>query len=270
MEYGWIENETYLLEELEMQNKIRDIGLIVLSVLLGGGSMLLLVVFLFAGSLNFIDLGLGKTAALKFDALLCLFFFIQHSIMIRETTKQLLTRVIPEKRYSVFYSIDSGIALLIMIILWQETGSYLAEPGAVVSFFMRVVFVLSLAGFVMAGISLGMFDPFGIRQILIDIRGGSFREMPFTVRGAYRWVRHPLYFFFLLLIWSCPQLTADRLLLNILWTAWIVMGSLFEERDLVRVFGDAYRDYQDKTPMLIPFKTKPYPEIRSHLKNEVI
>ena len=32
--------------------------------------------------------------------------------------------------------------------------------------------------------------------------------------GPYRWVRHPLYFSILVLIWFCPDLTLDRLLLN--------------------------------------------------------
>ena len=81
--------------------------------------------------------------------------------------------------------------------------------------------------------------------------------MPFVVRGPYRWVRHPFYFFSLLLIWSCPDLSLDRLLHNILWSTWIVVGSVLEERDLVADFGEPYRDYQRKVPMLIPWRFRP-------------
>jgi protein-S-isoprenylcysteine O-methyltransferase Ste14 len=56
----------------------------------------------------------------------------------------------------------------------------------------------------------------------------------------------------LVLIWASPELTADRLLFNVLWTAWIVVGTILEETDLVADFGDVYRDYQRKVPMLIP------------------
>jgi protein-S-isoprenylcysteine O-methyltransferase Ste14 len=35
-------------------------------------------------------------------------------------------------------------------------------------------------------------------------------------------------------------------------TIYILIGLYFEERDLVRHFGDAYREYQRTTPMLIP------------------
>jgi protein-S-isoprenylcysteine O-methyltransferase Ste14 len=78
--------------------------------------------------------------------------------------------------------------------------------------------------------------------------------MPLTVSGAYKWVRHPLYFFSLIMIWSCPVLTVDRLLFNLMWTTWIITGTVLEERDLVREFGDQFREYQAKVPMIIPYK----------------
>ena len=76
--------------------------------------------------------------------------------------------------------------------------------------------------------------------------------MSFVVKGPYRWVRHPLYLFMILMIWSSPNLTMDRLLFNGLWTVWIVIGSILEERDLIFEFGDVYREYQQRVPMFIP------------------
>ena len=58
----------------------------------------------------------------------------------------------------------------------------------------------------------------------------------------------------LLLFWSYPDLTADRLLFNVLWTLWVVVGTVLEERDPVVAFGDPYRDYQRQVPMLIPWR----------------
>ena len=63
-----------------------------------------------------------------------------------------------------------------------------------------------------------------------------------------------MYFVVLLMIWSYPVLTADRLLFNVLWTLWIVLGAVLEERDLVADFGDDYREYQRTVPMLVPVK----------------
>jgi len=78
--------------------------------------------------------------------------------------------------------------------------------------------------------------------------------MPFTLRGPYRWVRHPLYLFSLVFFWSFPDLTADRLLFNVLWTAWVFLGTVLEERDLVELFGQTYREYQRDVPMILPLR----------------
>jgi methanethiol S-methyltransferase len=48
--------------------------------------------------------------------------------------------------------------------------------------------------------------------------------------------------------------TADRLLFNVLWTGWIWIGAILEERDLVREFGDVYQRYQKAVPMLVPWR----------------
>jgi protein-S-isoprenylcysteine O-methyltransferase Ste14 len=103
-------------------------------------------------------------------------------------------------------------------------------------------------------ISLAGFDAFGVRALRLRLRGERHEPAGLAIRGAYRYVRHPLYLFVLLLIWSAPQMSADRLLFNVLWTAWIVIGARLEERDLVGEFGDAYRDYQRRVPMLVPWR----------------
>ena len=71
-------------------------------------------------------------------------------------------------------------------------------------------------------------------------------------RGPFRYVRHPLYLFTLLLIWSTPRFSTDQLLFNVLWTTWIVVGTKLEERDLVADFGATYRQFQASVPMLVP------------------
>jgi protein-S-isoprenylcysteine O-methyltransferase Ste14 len=59
------------------------------------------------------------------------------------------------------------------------------------------------------------------------------------------------------MIWSYPDMTLDRLLFNLLFTIWIVMGTLLEERGLVAAYGEAYRSYRRKVPMLIPWRIRP-------------
>jgi len=77
---------------------------------------------------------------------------------------------------------------------------------------------------------------------------------PLVISGLYRWVRHPLYFWGLVLIWLTPQMTLTRLALFAALSVYLYMGTFFEERRLVAEFGDVYRAYQRQVPRLIPWR----------------
>ncbi len=70
--------------------------------------------------------------------------------------------------------------------------------------------------------------------------------------GFYRYTRHPLYLFSLILLWMLPVMTWNRLALAIGVTVYTLIGSLLEERRLAAQFGQEYLDYKKHTPWLIP------------------
>lgn len=169
----------------------------------------------------------------------------------------MVRRVPPNTIYRAVYSIASGVALLALVALWQESTNILASPEGVARWLMRGLYFLAILGFAWVKLALGSFDALGVQPIVDRLRNGVTPSLPLTIRGPYRWVRHPMYTFSLLMFWSYPDLTADRLLFNITWSAWIFIGSVLEERDMVVVFGDAYRSYQRRVPMLIPYRWRP-------------
>jgi len=214
------------------------------------------MVFLFHGSLNLVNLGLGEIAGLGLNAFLSLAFFIQHSVMLRRSFRRRLTKFISAEYHGALFTIASGVVLLILVVFWQKSAHVLATPQGIIRWLMRAVFILTIPGFYWGFRALDSFDGFGVSPILNNLRGKEQPPMPFIVRGPYRWVRHPLYFFCLLLIWSCPHLSLDRLMYNVLWSTWILVGCVLEERDLVVDFGEPYRNYQRKVPMLIPWRIR--------------
>jgi protein-S-isoprenylcysteine O-methyltransferase Ste14 len=235
--------------------------LIFLAYIFAGSSLVIFGVFCYAGSLHLVELGLNANGILIFDLCLSLAFFLQHSGMVRKPFRRFLSRFIPEAYVSAFYAISSGIVLFAIIIFWQESASTVATAKGALRLLLRAIFAASLVGFYWGTNALGFFDPYGIRAIKYRLRGKKPKEMPLTISGPYRWVRHPLYFFVLVIIWSCPDLTLDRFLFNVLWTVWIYIGAFLEERDLVADFGEAYSEYKRKVPMLIPWRIHPsWPE----------
>lgn len=237
-------------------SKFASYVMLILTYLIGAVSMLVWMVFLFHGSLNLVNLGLGEIAGLGLNAFLSLAFFIQHSVMLRRSFRRWLAKFIRAEYHGALFAIASGVVLLILVVFWQKSAYVLATPQGIIRWLMRAVFILAILGFYWGLRALGSFDAFGLSPILNNLRGKDPPPMPFIVRGPYRWVRHPLYFFSLLLIWSCPDLSLDRLLYNVLWSTWIIVGSVLEERDLLADFGESYRDYQLKVPMLIPWRIR--------------
>lgn len=238
-------------------NRLNAYLILGLAGLLAGSSMLAFILFLFIGPLNILDLDLDEPAALVLNAGLCLTFFVQHSVMIRRSFRRRMTHFVSEDYHGVLYTIASGIVLMVLVLFWQESAHRLVEPGHITSWLLKAVFFLSIAGVVWGMKVLKMCDSLGFKPVLNRLDETESPLMPLIIRGPYRWVRHPLYTLFLLMIWSCPHLTADRLLFNVLFTVWMVIGSILEERDLVAAFGGAYRDYQRKVPMLIPYRIRP-------------
>jgi protein-S-isoprenylcysteine O-methyltransferase Ste14 len=227
--------------------------LVSLSFVFGAGSLIIFTVFLYVGSFHIIELGLGTTQSLVFNTCLCLVFFLQHSGMIRTRTQRWMSQFIPEYYLGAVFSIVSALLLLILVMLWQESMVVLASAEGIYRLTLRALFFFSIAVQIWGILSLKSADLFGTKALLRN-QSATQLPSPIVIGGPYRWVRHPLYLTILLMIWSHPDLTADRLLFNVLFSVWIIAGTVLEERDLVGVYGDEYRKYQLSVPMLIPYR----------------
>lgn len=231
--------------------RMLDWLVIVLAVVLGVGSIAL---FAWEGRPVLFRAGLSPAAALAWDAVLSLAFFAQHSGMVRRPFRVWLARIVPGRYDGAVYTIASGVALAIVLLLWQPVETTLFVVPAPWRWVMSAAAILAVLVFVVAARSLRGFDMLGLRPIRAHLRGRLVQPLPFVVRGPYRWVRHPLYTCVIVLLWAEPDITPDRLLMSVLWTAWIWVGALLEERDLAADFGESYRRYQRIVPMLIPWR----------------
>ena len=253
-----------------VSQKAGALFLVAAAYVLGGGGMLAWLAFLVLGPLYPLGFELGTAGRLLLDALLCLLFFTQHSIMVRRGFRLWLTRTVRADFHGALYASISGVCLFILTVLWQPVGSAIWAPEGPIRWAFFAVFLATGVGAWWGTRSLGDFDALGVKPVMRTFNSDTSTAAPnpFIVRGPYRWVRHPLYLFSLIIIWSCPVFTADRLLHNVLWTTWIVFGASMEERDLVDCFGDAYRSYQKKVPMLLPKSLKPLTtDIKEKSKN---
>jgi protein-S-isoprenylcysteine O-methyltransferase Ste14 len=235
-------------------NRFLAYFMIILSTLLGGVSLLLFGAFLIMSPFNVIRFNASEAQVLIWDMFLSLLFFIQHSGMIRASFRNRLSAIVPHYYHSAIYSIVSGIVLIVVVLLWQTSRIVLFQIQGPIQLLLRAICLLGIAGFIWGVRALRKFDPFGRTPIVAHLHRKQLRSPDLVLRGPYFWIRHPLYFFMLVIIWSVPGANLDRLLFNLVWTFWIVIGSHLEEKDLVAEFGEKYRFYQKTVPMLFPWK----------------
>jgi methanethiol S-methyltransferase len=72
-----------------------------------------------------------------------------------------------------------------------------------------------------------------------------------VVRGVYRWIRHPMLMGgFLFLITSGPS--KNNMVFAGMYVTYMFLGAAVEERRLIRIFGEAYRQYRQEVGAFIP------------------
>lgn len=191
--------------------------------------------------------------ALAVDVGWFVLFGVQHSAMARERFKARLGRVVtPELERSIFVLVS---ALLLLLLMWQW------RPLPVVVWDVRATpWREALVGLYLGGWALLVASSFFIDHFaMFGLRDAA--DGPLSSPYLYRYVRHPIYLGFVIVFWATPHMTAGHLLLATGMSAYLAVGIRFEERDLVRRFGDAYRDYQARVPMLLPLMA-PYRSAR--------
>lgn len=197
--------------------------------------------------------------ALLANGSLLALFAIQHSVMARPAFKKWWTKFIPEPIERSTYVLLASLCLILLFWQWQPIGGFIWRVESETA---QIILVsLSMLGFGIVLVStflINHFDLFGLRQVWFYFVGEKYEPLPFRTPMFYKYVRHPLYFGFLIAFWATPVMTAAHLFFAAMTTGYILTAIQFEENDLVKHFGERYQEYKRSAPMLIPFtKAKP-------------
>ncbi|UII77358.1 isoprenylcysteine carboxylmethyltransferase family protein [Flagellimonas sp. HMM57] len=193
--------------------------------------------------------------ALLNNVMLISLFGVQHSVMARKWFKELFARYFPRPVERSTFVLVSGILLFNLVYNWQPIGGQIWQV-ATNSIGYFVLYGLFFAGWAILFISsflINHFDLFGLRQTFLELMDKPYTQLKFRVTLFYKYVRHPLYFGMLLGMWATPKMTVTHLIFAMAISIYVIIGTLFEEKDLANEFGETYKAYQAKKPMLIPF-----------------
>jgi protein-S-isoprenylcysteine O-methyltransferase Ste14 len=194
-------------------------------------------------------------AALAINACLLALFALQHSIMARSWFKRAWTRIVPPAAERSTYVLFSSVALIIMFWQWRPIGGLVWRVDNELG--RMAIFWIYAAGWMLLLIAtflINHFDLFGLRQVYLRFRGQEYTSLAFRTPGLYRLMRHPIYFSWLCIFWATPRMTIAHLVFAIATTGYILIAIQFEERDLIRGYGDAYRRYKQQVPSILPVR----------------
>ncbi|TWI05963.1 protein-S-isoprenylcysteine O-methyltransferase Ste14 [Luteimonas cucumeris] len=195
--------------------------------------------------------------ALAINLALLSLFAVQHSGMARPAFKRWFTRYVPASIERSTFVLASSLVLVLLYWQWRPLPALVWNVESEAARWL--LHGLAALGWVLVLAStflIDHFDLFGLRQTWRAALGrGPTPAAPFVTRALYRIVRHPIMLGFLIAFWATPTMTMGHLLFALVTTGYILVAVKYlEERDLVAQYGDTYRDYQRRVPMLLPWR----------------
>jgi len=187
-------------------------------------------------------------------AILWLSFGFVHSMLTSASIKRILNPLFG-RAYRLSYNLFSTLHIGFVIIGGQLLLTENLTPFNLGSEFDVLITVCRWIGIaiILAALTqydLGLFS--GLTQLWRDSDSTDDDE-PLHLSGMHRYVRHPIYLGAYLYLWG--GVVDEFGLQTALWgSAYLLIGTWFEERKLIAQYGNSYVEYRDKVPAVLPFR----------------
>lgn len=194
-------------------------------------------------------------------ALAWLVYFVVHSALAALPVKRWVARRCAAS-LPAYRIVFNGVAVLTLLpIVWLlagDRGPLLWAWQGAAAWLANGLALAALGAFL---VSLRYYDGqefLGLRQLKAGrsgVDGGVEDGERFALSPFHRYVRHPWYFFSLLLIWT-RDMDVATLVSALMMSAYFVVGARLEEAKLLRYHGAAYGRYMKRVAGLVPLPWK--------------
>lgn len=184
-------------------------------------------------------------------------YFALHSALASLAVKRRVAAARPDLMPYYRLAFNALALLLILPVLWltyREPATMLWRWQGIAAWLANGLALVAIFGFWRSLKSYDMQEFFGLRQLRLHVRRVEDQER-FHLSPFHRFVRHPWYFFALVVIWT-RDMSVTTLLSSAFITLYFIIGSRLEEKKLLVYHGDTYRRYMARVPGLIPLPWK--------------
>jgi protein-S-isoprenylcysteine O-methyltransferase Ste14 len=196
-------------------------------------------------------------AAIFLNFLIIFIFGVQHTIMARPAFKKWWVQFVPEPLERSTFVIVADIIMWVMIWQWRPIeGVIWHVQNTMLAHVLTVISVLGWLVVVLSSFMINHFELLGLQQVWHYLRGTEPKKITFKLGGFYKYVRHPLMLGFLVFFWVTPNMTASHFCFAAMFTIYVLIGTRYEERDLMKYHPDEYGKYKEEVPGLVPFTKK--------------
>jgi len=192
--------------------------------------------------------------------LFALYGFI-HSVVASEKVKVFFRKTFGKliAFYRLLFNVFALVGLYLIWDLAPQPSLQIYKLPSPYDYLVLIPQLISLAGIMWCFKFICFKEFIGLNQINRYLKNEySDNELDenyaLRIEGPYKYSRHPIYFFSIIFLMFRAEMSLFYLTMFISFTAYFYIGSYYEEKKMVRLFGDDYKDYQKKVPRIFPHK----------------
>lgn len=185
-------------------------------------------------------------------------FALIHSIFASFKIKKKIKKKFGDKIafYRIGYNISSFLLLSIFYFIAPKPDFLIYDLKYPYDIFIVVLQVTALGGIIWSVLNIDGKEFLGTSQIKRWLNNNYENDLDekstFSQKGPFKYCRHPIYFFSILFLGLRPVMDYFYLVIFICVAVYFYVGSYFEEKRMLRLFGSKYEEYQKNVPKIIP------------------
>ena len=184
-------------------------------------------------------------------AFLWIVYCVLHSVLADLKVKASAKNRFPGafKYYRLFYTLFALFGFIAIVLFQITMDSPLLFVQQAWIYWTGIIVLISGAVIMLVCIRKYFVHLSGIKSLYEKVPQNELQ-----ITGIHKYVRHPLYLGTFVFIWGLLLVTPvlSLLISNLIITIYTVVAISFEEKKLEHEFGESYRVYKTKVPMLIP------------------